>query len=292
MLRGLLTQYTYLTIKETLTDRTKMKNLIADSLVGIGNDEELDPVMRTTLQLFLPALNSFITNLPEGDGGLGSSFGQVAIDQADVAHEETGDNPTSSYDILFPQGMIWGLIGCAAGFGISLVTERTKGTLVRLRTAPIGRGQILAGKALACFSTTVTLQVMLLLIGWLAFRVSPNSLALAGLTIFSASLCFVGIMMFLSVLGKTEQAAGGIGWAVLLILAMLGGGMVPLVVMPGWMQTLSHVSPVKWAIVAMEGAIWRDYSFFEMLFPCGILLGVGVVCFAIGVRAFSWTQEG
>ncbi|MBU0717617.1 MAG: ABC transporter permease, partial [Planctomycetes bacterium] len=86
--------------------------------------------------------------------------------------------------------------------------------------------------------------------------------------------------------------AGGIGWAVLLIMAMLGGGMVPLIVMPGWMQTLSHVSPVKWAIVAMEGAIWRNFTLPEMLFPCGILLGVGVVCFAIGVRTFSWTQEG
>ncbi|MBU0719339.1 MAG: ABC transporter permease, partial [Planctomycetes bacterium] len=90
MLQGLLTQYTYLAIKETLTDRTKMKHLIADSLAGIGDDEELDPVMRATLQLFLPALDSFITNLPEGDGGLVGSFGQVAIDQADVAYEKTG----------------------------------------------------------------------------------------------------------------------------------------------------------------------------------------------------------
>jgi hypothetical protein len=28
-----------------------------------------------------------------------------------------------------------------------------------------------------------------------------------------------------------------------------------------------------------------------MLLPCGILVGVGLVCFAIGVRAFGWTQE-
>ena len=97
--------------------------------------------------------------------------------------------------------------------------------------------------------------------------------------------------MLLSVLGKTEQSAGGIGWAVLLVMAMLGGGMIPLFIMPGWMQTLSHVSPVKWSILAMEGAIWRGFSFGEMMLPCGILLGVGLACFAIGVRAFSWTQE-
>jgi ABC-2 type transport system permease protein len=95
----------------------------------------------------------------------------------------------------------------------------------------------------------------------------------------------------LSVLGKTEQSAGGIGWAVLLVMAMLGGGMVPLFIMPSWMEAVSNVSPVKWAILGMEGAVWRGFSLNEMLLPCGILVGVGVVCFAVGVCAFGWTQE-
>ncbi len=104
------------------------------------------------------------------------------------------------------------------------------------------------------------------------------------------SLCFVGIMLLLSVLGKTEQAAGGIGWAVLMVMAMLGGGMVPAFFMPSWMQAISHVSPVKWAIVAMEGAIWRGFTPGEMLMPCLILVGVGALCSFIGVRAFAWTD--
>ena len=98
-------------------------------------------------------------------------------------------------------------------------------------------------------------------------------------------------MMLLSVLGKTEQAAGGIGWAVLLVMAMTGGGMIPLMFMPGWLRTVSHISPVKWAILSMEGAIFRGFSIQEMMLPCGILVGMGVLCFAIGVRAFQWVQE-
>ena len=27
--------------------------------------------------------------------------------------------------------------------------------------------------------------------------------------------------------------------------------MVPLMIMPGWMQTVSHISPVKWSILAL-----------------------------------------
>jgi ABC-2 type transport system permease protein len=109
--------------------------------------------------------------------------------------------------------------------------------------------------------------------------------------IFAISIAFVGIMMFLSVLGKTEQSAGGIGWAILLVMAMLGGGMIPLFAMPSWMKIVSDISPVKWAILAMEGAVWRQFSFQEMLLPCGILLAVGVATFAVGVRAFRWMEQ-
>jgi hypothetical protein len=41
----------------------------------------------------------------------------------------------------------------------------------------------------------------------------------------------------------------------------------------------------------MEGAIWRKFSFSEMLLPCGVLLAVGVAFFAAGVRAFSWSSD-
>lgn len=158
--------------------------------------------------------------------------------------------------------------------------------------APIGRVQILGGKALACFSTTVTISVGLFGVGMLLFGMRPTSFSMLALAILWGSLAFVGIMMLLSVLGKTEQAAAGATWAVLLIMAMLGGGMVPLFFMPSWMRTLGHISPVKWFILAMEGAVWRRFTAAEMVLPCAILLAVGVTFFSIGVSAFRWTSEG
>ena len=70
----------------------------------------------------------------------------LKITKQDVAR--VSDGPRNPFDITFPQGVIWGLIGCAMSFGISLVTERTHGTLVRLRMAPLTSVQILGGKAL------------------------------------------------------------------------------------------------------------------------------------------------
>jgi len=53
--------------------------------------------------------------------------------------------------------------------------------------------------------------------------------------------------------------------------------------MPPWMDRASNISPVKWAIRALEGGIWRDFSIGEMALPCTILLGMGLLCGLIGV---------
>ncbi len=44
------------------------------------------------------------------------------------------------------------------------------------------------------------------------------------------------------------------------------------------------VSPFKWAILALESALWRGFSLREMLLPCGILISVGIICFAVAIR--------
>lgn len=61
--------------------------------------------------------------------------------------------------------------------------------------------------------------------------------------------------------------------------------MIPQFLMPGWMRVIGNLSPVKWTILAMEGAVWRGFSPGEMLLPCAILVTFGAVCFAVGVRA-------
>ena len=41
---------------------------------------------------------------------------------------------------------------------------------------------------------------------------------------------------------------------------------------------------MRWAILALEGAIWRDFGPAEMVVPCAILLGIALTTFAIGAK--------
>jgi ABC-2 type transport system permease protein len=62
--------------------------------------------------------------------------------------------------------------------------------------------------------------------------------------------------------------------------------------MPDWMQRVSDVSPVKWAILALEGAIWRGFGAAEMALPVGVLLAIGGVSLVLGLKLFRVSQQG
>jgi len=304
LLQGVLTQYAFQTLQDLFMDRSALRKQVSQVRENLVTDEGVDGFTRAVLDRFFGSLDTFLEELPEqesdaAEGTATSDSGgsplanwqPIRIDFQKVGRESTTFKPKTSYDITMPQAFVWVFLGCAAAFGISLVTERTRGTLMRLRSAPISLSQILAGKALACFVTIMTALIVLLIFFTLVFGVRPCSYPNLALAFVSATLAFVGIMMLISVLGKTEASAGGVGWAFLLVMAMTGGGMVPLMVLPSWMKTLSHFSFVKWAVVAVEGAVWRGFTLQEMLLPCGILIGIGVVAFSLGVGVFRATAE-
>ena len=308
MLRGVLTKYGFEGMTAGYPDPAPMRQQVTAIRTELLNTTQEKTAASndgatflSNMTMFLDHLDTFLAALPSAPdgtehGGLASGerasggFAPIRIESVPIASERA--TPTNPYAVSFPQGIIWGVLGCAATFGLSLVTERTRGTMVRLRSAPITRVHILAGKAGACFTVTVTLTTVLLAVAYFFFSVRPDSTFKLAIAVLSIAFCFVGIMMFLSVLGKTEQAAGGIGWAVLMGMAMIGGGMVPVFIMPKWLQNISDISPVRWSILVMEGGIWRGFTFGELLPWCGLLVGTGIVAFAAGVVVFRRVEGG
>lgn len=240
----------------------------------------LDQIPRIPALVDEAGLGSVATGAP---GGFGPP---LEIEQTEVQAERPG--PTNSYATSFAQAMLWTLIGGSVSFSMSIAIERSRGTLMRLLVAPITARHLLAAKGLACLGATLFTSTALITLGITVFDVRPTSYPLLALALLCGSICFCGIMMALSVIGGTEQAAAGIGWGLSLPLSMLGGGMVPLFLMPEWMQTLGNVSPMKWTLMAYEGAIWRGFTLNEMLLPCAVLVAIGVLAFTLGARNLRW----
>lgn len=267
----------------------------------IAADTQMNASQKLLMSGFLGTVESMIGSVEElrqdtDEGEPGTLLGDeglkfVNIVRDDVtrkvnASQQLRTRLRSKWDISFPQAMLWGVLGCVAGFAISIAKERSEGTMVRLQVAPIAKFEVLLGKAFACFLAVLMVITMMVALGYLLGMrpVSYSKLVVASLCV---ATCFVGIMMTMSVLGKTEQGVSGSGWAINMVMAMLGGGMIPVMFMPRMIQQFSFLSPIRWGIQAIEGAVWRDFTWFQLLTPCGILIGVGCVGLVVGTTILN-----
>ncbi len=204
----------------------------------------------------------------------------IQIQSTTLSNENSA--PPSTFAVTFPQGLAWGFVGCIGAFGAGLAEERRRGTFMRLLLAPCNIASVLAGKSLACFTTCIAMSIFMLLVATLGFHVSVANWPLLALAIATCSFAFSGFTMALSGLFKNEGSARSAGNAIVLVLVMIGGGTIPLAFMPPFLRTASQMSPFSWAILAIEGAVWRDFAFTEMLPPLCILLFIGALGFVLG----------
>lgn len=288
MLQGVLMKYAAERFKTMFAGGSDTKQQMAASIRDIETNADMPAEWRNLLLDYLPKMATLIDQQPiadpAGNTERSAGFIPLQISEEAIAIEKKG--PSNAYAVLFPQSIIWAVLGCLMGFGVSLVLERSRGTLLRLQAAPISPAVILGGKALACALTQLLVMTMLLTIAHLFFGVAlPNPLGLI-CAVLAITICFSGLMTLLAALAKTEQAVNGMGWAVMMVLAMIGGSMIPLFLLPPWLQTVSHISPIKWAILGLEGAIWREFSNTEMLLPITVLLVIGLLAYGSGVWRF------
>lgn len=295
MLQGYLMEATGQLMGKRMQDPTQFRPQI-QQLMGELDESDEPLLTKTSLKAMLGSLETFFddwSKVQESARQEGQNEDEFELKLANINVETITREPSkresltkkigSPWDISFPSSMLWGVLGTMAGFAISLVRENTKGTLLRLKTAPIARWQILGGKALACFIAALMVIAILTTIGF-ALGMRPKSYLMLIIASVSTALCFVGIMLIVSVIGKTEEAVGGAAWGANIMMAMFGGGMIPLAFMPDFFASISNFSPVKWAILSLEGAIWREFSWSEFATPILVLLAIG----AVGGIAGAW----
>jgi ABC-2 type transport system permease protein len=305
MLEGMIMQASGKLMMDRFRDAEGMRPLIQNAQREIEDADDIPALTKPLLVQLMKALDSFMESLAKvqaeergeetadaADDGM-PGLQLARIETIDVTREYAKGSTEalvrqlrSKWDISFPQAMMWGVMACAAGFAITLVRERKQGTFLRLQVAPVTRAHVMAGKAAACFVAVLSVIGVMILLGvWLGMR--PRSPGLLLVSSVSVAACFAGVMMLMSVIGKTEEAVSGAAWGANMLMAMFGGAMVPLVFMPNFMKLLSDYSPVKWSILALEGSIWRGFTFSELLFPCAVLVAVGALCMTIGAAVLS-----
>ncbi len=152
-----------------------------------------------------------------------------------------------------PAWTMFGIFFIVMPISGSLIQERHGGTLTRLFSMPVPFPILLLGKILT-YVVVNLLQIGLMLwvgvfaLPWFGAPVldlghRPDLIFAVGLC---ASLAANGFGMMLGTLVRTYEQASTVGPISIIIAAALGGIMVPVFLMPRFMQPVSAISPLRW----------------------------------------------
>jgi ABC-2 type transport system permease protein len=159
---------------------------------------------------------------------------------------------------LGPETLISGLVSLVILFGstsieaVSVVMEKTTGTIERLLAAPVSPFSLLLGKALAGFMLgPITAVAVLVPVTILSGASVANPVAVF-LAIALSSFAFAAMGILVSVYAKWIPEAQMYSNFLRFPMAFLAGAFIPVATMPSFLQAVSRLLPLTYAIEAMK----------------------------------------
>lgn len=194
------------------------------------------------------------------------------------------------YQMLVPAYTVMFAFFLVMNVGWIFVAERRQGTLKRLRASPLTRGQILLGKLVPYFLLSLGQGIILLVAGRLLFgmRWGPDTWSLTQQAlallpvVFCTSLAAMGLALLVAAVARSEIQVALYGAVPVLLLALIGGCVLPREMMSEQAQQLSFVTPQGWALDAYRELLYADPGYSPNLTivarACGVLAAFGL-CF-------------
>jgi ABC-2 type transport system permease protein len=184
----------------------------------------------------------------------------------------TEDIKPNSRQQNVPAWTIFGIFFIVGTLGLSFLQEQQTGTFMRLRTVPLSPVVLLIGKLLPFYIINLLQAALLFIIGIAILHLNPGVeiLALLIITIETAAVATSLGLLLATYFQNTEQL-NNIANVGMVILAALGGILVPLHVMPTPLKVFARCVPQYWALVAYQDILLRGKHLLEIGLPLTIL---------------------
>ena len=327
MVRGILTQHVMEAVSREMFGGEQGRRAVEQTLPGIASSS-MPAAEKRALMEMLNSVQKFY-NQPAA-GGAQAGTGRRGLTMPYNVREEAmtaGSNIAyNGYAHSFAGMAIQFLLFAMANGGIEMLLERRRGLWKRLRSAPVSRLTLLAGKAasgaiislmilLVCYAFAIVVfkvRVQGSLLGFLAIAVGCSLMAstfgvLVAALVFSVRiqgsvLGFLGISiacaamastfgLLVAALGNSPATARGVTTLAVLMMVMLGGAWVPTFIFPAWLQQLTVIVPVRWAVDGLDAMTWRGIGLSGALIPVAVLLGFAAAFASVAASRFRW-EEG
>ena len=219
-------------------------------------------------------------------------YGEARSTLFRVEAAEPGESSelSSGFQIAVPGNAVLFCFFLAMTVALSFMEDRRTGVLRRLMSSPASRGSLLLSKLVPFFLIGLVQMFFLFGMGVLAFGLDlgPNHLGLVLLTL-AVVLCAVCLGFLMASFGGTEKQLGGIGSIALLVMGLLGGAMVPRIVMPSLMKTIGLVTPQAWALDGYHVLlVGNKADLSSVMVEIGVILGFSCAFTVIALFRFRF----
>jgi ABC-2 type transport system permease protein len=218
---------------------------------------------------------------------------QIPISQIPVSRNGNRNTPNASQHNV-PAWTIFAMFFVVISLGSSIVREKLNGSFLRLKTLPTSYAWSLVSKWIVYVGVTMLQAAVIFSIGiWLFPWLGLPKLALpsdiAGLVIvtFVCGSCAASFAICIGVFAQTQEQANGFGAASIVILAALGGLLVPSFAMPASFRTIMELSPLHWCLEAYYGLFLEGGKLRDILANILSLLVITVLLQAIALAGLK-----
>src|SRR5512139_29000 len=231
-----------------------------------------------------------VRGAPQAPGDNAALSAQPLIEAERLA---AGTRPTAVQQNV-PAWLVFGMFFVVASIAGLFVAERQCGALARLATLGVSTRMLILSKALPYLAINAIQAALMLAVGvWLMPLLGGDALSLAHihwgallLVLLAVSLAAIGMALALASLVRSYAQAAAVGPIINVVMAAVGGVMVPKFVMPEFMQRIAELSPMNWGLEGMLAVLLRGGELAEVWLPAAKLGGFALFMFGIAALLF------
>lgn len=208
------------------------------------------------------------------------------------AHAKAMLPQPSGFQVSVPGNAVLFAFFIALTVALSFLEERQSGTWQRQLASPVPRATLLIAKLVPFWLVSAVQLLFLFGFSYAVFQLKIAG-SVAALLIISlcVSLCAVSLGLLYATFGRTQKQLGSIGSIVTLVMGLLGGCMIPRLIMPESFRFIGKLVPQAWALDGYYAALIAPHTgIADVIGPASALLGFAVLFLLIGIVRFRFDK--
>ncbi len=197
-------------------------------------------------------------------------------------------------DFMVPGILIMTVLFGSSWSGVSLLREISAGTVDKMLVSPVSRVAIVLSRVMHSAVQVIAQALIILVVAWLmgsTITMNPFYLLLGMLIVFLLGIGFAAISNGFAITLQREEPLVMIGNLMTLPLMFFSSALVPKQFMPDWIQYISVINPITYAVEGVRAVLVAPVDFGAYAMGLGIMAVFAGATLTWAVLAFNALRD-